>query len=129
MDWIYVAIGFGAILGALSRYYLTLFSLNQWSTKFPYGTFFVNLSGCFLIGFIAKLITEHTVAIELQKFLLVGFLGSYTTFSSYILDSANLFRHRQIKEGFFYWLGSPILGFVFVELGIWLARQLLESNL
>ena len=127
MNLIYIAIGSGAILEGLSRYYLTLFLLKKWGTKFPYGTFFVNLSGCCLIGFTVKFISENTIPIEFQKFLIVGFLGAYTTFSSYILDSANLFRHYRLKEGLLYWLGSPIFGFVCVELGIWFAQKLLAN--
>ena len=125
MSSIPLYISLGAVLGALSRYYLTLFWLKKRGSNFPYGTLFVNLTGAFLIGFVSKIFTaEHTISIGVQKLILVGFLGSYTTFSSYILDSANLFRINRTSTGFFYWLGSPILGFIFVELGIWGAQRI-----
>ncbi len=125
MSSIPLYISLGAVLGALSRYYLTLFWLKKGGSNFPYGTLFVNLTGAFLIGFVSKIFTaEHTISIGVQKLILVGFLGSYTTFSSYILDSANLFRINRTSTGFFYWLGSPILGFIFVELGIWGAQRI-----
>ena len=125
MSSIPLYISLGAVLGALSRYYLTLLWLKKGGSNFPYGTLFVNLTGAFLIGFVSKIFTaEHTISIGVQKLILVGFLGSYTTFSSYILDSANLFRINRTSTGFFYWLGSPILGFIFVELGIWGAQRI-----
>ena len=129
MSLIPLYISLGAVLGALSRYYLTLFWLKKRGSNFPYGTLFVNLTGTFLIGFISKIFSfEHGIPIEIQKLIVVGFLGSYTTFSSYILDSANLFRSNRTLTGFFYWLGSPILGFIFVELGIWSAQKMLSIN-
>ena len=122
-------ISLGAVLGALSRYHLTLFWLKKRGSNFPYGTLFANLTGTFVIGFISKLFSaEHIIPIELQKLTIVGFLGSYTTFSSYILDSANLFRSHRTLTGFFYWLASPILGFIFVELGIWTAQRIDSIN-
>ena len=128
MSLIPLYISLGAVLGALSRYYLTLFWLKK-RESFPYGTLFANLTGAFLIGFVSKIFaSEHTISIGIQKLILVGFLGSYTTFSSYILDSANLLRNNRTVIGFFYWLGSPILGFIFVELGIWSAQRIVSIN-
>ena len=116
----------GAILGALSRHYATVFWIKQKGTAFPYGTFFVNLTGCFLIGFLSVVLNSfHTVHTPFQQFIFVGFLGSYTTFSSYILDSSNLFRVNRIQTGLLYWIGSVILGFLSVELGILLADNLI----
>ncbi|MEM6433317.1 MAG: fluoride efflux transporter CrcB [Cyanobacteria bacterium P01_D01_bin.115] len=124
MTWIPLMISLGAVLGALSRYYVTLFWIAQRGQRFPYGTLFVNLTGCLLMGFLSIVATKITLPIAMQKLILVGFLGSYTTFSSYALDAANLFRSRQILPGLLYWLGSPILGLICVEFGIWLAQNL-----
>ena len=125
MSLIPLYISLGAVLGALSRYYLTLFWLKKRGSNFPYGTLFANLTGAFLIGFVSKIFpAEHTIPIGVQKLILVGFFGSCTTFSSYILDSVNLFRSNRISTGFFDWLGSPILGFIVVELGIWSAQRI-----
>jgi CrcB protein len=124
MNWIYIAISSGAILGALSRYYLTLFSIKKWGSRFAYGTLSANLTGSCLIGFIVTFTAQKTIPVESQKFLLIGFLGAYTTFSSYILESANLFRRQKLFDGLLYWLGTPILGFMCLELGIWLGQKL-----
>lgn len=118
----FIFICVGAIFGALSRYYLSLFCFKKWGNRYGYGTFIANLTGSFLIGIISTIISQKFMPLEIQKMLLIGFLGSYTTFSSYILDSSNLFREKRFTEGFFYWLGTPLLGLIFIELGIFTAE-------
>jgi CrcB protein len=109
-----IAIALGAVVGALSRYYVTLFWNRVAKHQFPYGTLFANMTGAFVIGFISQTIDGSLL---FKKFAIVGFLGAYTTFSSYILDAANLLDdHRTI--GIVYWLGSPILGLIAVQLGL-----------
>ncbi|AFY36866.1 camphor resistance protein CrcB [[Leptolyngbya] sp. PCC 7376] len=122
MDWIPLIVAYGAVFGALSRYYISLFWIQKQGSQYPYGTLFVNLTGALIIGIFAALAAAYELPIVIQKFILVGFLGAYTTFSSYIFDSANLFRSDRLAVAFLYWLGSPILGFVCVELGIFLGR-------
>lgn len=119
-----ILIVLGAIPGALSRYYITLFTAQWFGTAFPYGTLLINLTGSGLIGFLSLLITKQSAAVDWQSLLVIGFLGSYTTFSTYALDTSNLLRTRSHKRALFYWLGSPVLGFLCVELGIFLARQI-----
>jgi CrcB protein len=128
MDWTPLAVGLGAILGALGRYYLTLFWTHKQGSLFPYGTLFVNLTGAFVIGIAATLAPAYRMPEVVQTFVMVGFLGAYTTFSSYILDVANLSRTARPVVTLFYWLGSPVLGFICVELGIWLGGRLLYMN-
>ena len=123
MNWIPVAISVGAIFGALSRYYVTLFWIERQGQRFPYGTIFVNLTGAFLIGFVSMLLIKQDFPVAMEKMILVGFFDSYTTFSSYILDSATLFRNHRTTTGFFYWLGIPLLGFIALELGIAIAKK------
>jgi CrcB protein len=123
-----LAISFGAIAGALSRYYLTSWSVQRFGTSFPYGTFFINLTGCFVMGFFTTLAVERAIAIspEVRLLVAVGFLGSYTTFSTYGLDTVALARNHQFVTASFYWLGSAILGVVCVQLGALLARIAIE---
>lgn len=117
-------VALGAIPGALSRYYLTV-SAAQWlGTSFPYGTMIINLTGAALIGFLATLIEQRESSPAWQALLLIGFLGSYTTFSTYALDTSNLLRTGNRKRALIYGLGSPIFGFLCVEIGIFLARQM-----
>ncbi len=117
-------IALGAIPGALSRYYLTLVCTQWWGGSFPFGTFLINLSGACLMGFCATVLQAASSTTALNGLVAVGFLGAYTTFSTYALDTSNLLRQRNPKRALPYGLGSPIAGFLGVELGIDLAQQL-----
>ena len=118
-----IAISLGAIAGALSRYYLTLWFAQRFGADFPYGTFLINLTGCFAMGFFATLALQRVdlISPEIRLLVAVGFLGSYTTFSTYGLDSVLLLGRNFITAGF-YWLGLAGLGIGCVQLGIMLAR-------
>ena len=120
-----VAISLGAIAGALSRYYLTLAFTRWLGTAFPYWTFTINLSGAFIMGFFSTLVLERAfLSPDLRLLITVGFLGSYTTFSTYILDTVNLARIGDWKVSLFYWLGSPFLGLISLEIGSFFAKKL-----
>ena len=117
-----IAVSLGAIAGALCRYYLTIWSVQRFGVSFPYGVFFINLSGCFLMGFLTTLFTDQFTSLEVRLMLTTGFLGAYTTFSTYGLDTLNLLRTQNFSAASFYWLGSAVLGVAFVHLGAMLAR-------
>ena len=118
------AISLGAIAGALSRYYLTL-AFSRWLGRgFPYGTFTINLSGAFIMGFFTTLALERVVlSPDLRLLITVGFLGSYTTFSTYALDTAKLVQLSSWNVTLFYWLGSAFLGLISLEIGSFFARK------
>lgn len=119
-----VAISLGAIAGALSRYYLSLGFMQWLGTAFPFGTLVVNLSGAFVMGFFTSLALErHIISSELRLIIAVGFLGSYTTFSTYQLDAEKLLAVGQWQM-LLYWVGSALLGVLCLELGSYLARRL-----
>ena len=119
-----IAISLGAIAGALCRYYLTLWFVQRFGSAFPYGTFFINLTGCFGMGLFVTLIVERALNVpsEVRLMVATGFLGAYTTFSTYGLESVVLLRDRHLTAASFYWLGSAFLGLVSVQLGVMLAR-------
>ncbi|MGB3402491.1 MAG: fluoride efflux transporter CrcB [Microcoleaceae cyanobacterium] len=120
-----IAISLGAILGALSRYYLTIWCANRFGVNFPYGTFLINLTGCFIMGFFVTLAERSTVINpEIRLLVAVGFLGSYTTFSTYELDTRNFIREGNFILALFYWLSSAILGMISLQLGTILSRLL-----
>jgi CrcB protein len=117
------AIASGAVPGALSRFYLTEWSKAKYGTKFPYATFGINVTGCFAMGFfftISKGITGYPT--ELDLLIRTGFLGSYTTFSTYGFDTLTMWRSNQKIATIFYWAGSAILGVVAVFLGAAIAK-------
>ncbi len=118
-----VAIAAGAVPGALSRYHLTEWTKAKFGTKFPYGTFIINLTGCLAMGFfftISKGITGYPK--ELDLLIRTGFLGSYTTFSTYGFDTLALWRSKKNVATAFYWAGSAILGLGAVIIGVTIAK-------
>ncbi|GBO52382.1 CrcB protein [Pseudanabaena sp. lw0831] len=121
------AIASGAVPGALSRFYLTELSKTKFGHKFPYATFVINLTGCLAMGFfftISEGITGYPT--ELDLLIRTGFLGSYTTFSTYGFDTLTLWRSKQTSVTAFYWAGSAVLGVVAVILGIAIANLLIN---
>ncbi len=131
-----IAIALGAIPGALSRYYLTVLFARWFGVEFPYGTFFINITGAFIMGLFTTLILQKTSYLpELRLFVAVGFLGSYTTFSTYALDTTLLMRSalsatpqepQNYLLALFYWFGSALIGVIGLELGNLIARRFLS---
>lgn len=120
-----IAISLGAIPGALSRYYLTLLFARWFGTQFPYGTFFINITGAMVMGFFVTFFLERGIGTpELRLFFAVGFLGSYTTFSTYALETSLLVKSGNHSLALFYGLGSAAIGYLGLELGSFLARKL-----
>jgi fluoride exporter len=119
-----IAVSMGAIAGALSRYYLTLWFAQRFGSSFPYGTFFINLSGCLAMGFFATLAVEKVAIIspEIRLLVATGFLGAYTTFSTYGLDTISLLRNSSLLTTTLYWSGSAILGIISIQLGVIFAK-------
>lgn len=123
-----MAISCGAIAGALSRYYLGAWLMTLWGGDFPVGTLGVNVLGSFLMGAIAAFLTHSTWQLpgNLTLLITVGFLGSFTTFSSYILDSAKLLDAGRSQWALLYWLGSPVGGFLGLRVGMALSQWLTD---
>jgi CrcB protein len=107
-----MAVGLGAVAGALSRFYLGPWLTNLTGiTTFPVGTLGVNLCGCFLMGgFIAITAKTDRISPDLRLLIATGFLGSLTTFSSYELDTSDLLDLKGWRQDMLYGLGSPLLG-------------------
>jgi CrcB protein len=121
------AISLGAIAGALCRYYSGLAMNHLLGIEVPYSTLVINVTGCFAMGFLATLSPGQVVSLhpDIRLLLLTGFLGSYTTFSSYELDSAHLLQQDRLGVGLFYWVGSVTLGFMSLQFGMSFAEWLL----
>lgn len=121
----YLLIGLGGFLGANSRYLLQQWTANQWGTDFPYGTLLINVSGSFIIGLFLTLATGRLAwPPEYRLFMAVGFLGGFTTFSSFSYETLRLLELGQWWAAAFYFFGNTGLGMVGVFLGVVLARLL-----
>ncbi|APB34460.1 crcB protein [Gloeomargarita lithophora Alchichica-D10] len=126
-----VAIALGAVVGAVSRYYVEMGVNHLLGSVTPVGTLVVNVTGCGAMGFAATVCFAPQVQVhpELRLFVLTGFMGSYTTFSSYELDSVHLWTEQRWGLGFLYWAGSGILGWLCLELGSGLAGRLIRNTI
>ena len=123
---IYLAIAFGGSLGAVSRYWMAS-STYQWlGLGFPYGTLAVNLLGSLVMGFLwVLLLHRFEVSEELRQGLLIGFLGSFTTFSAFALDVLHLTMGDEILKAILYILLSVLLCILGAWAGLLAARQLI----
>lgn len=118
-------IAFGGALGSLSRYGAQAYVYKLYPFVFPLGTFLVNITGCFLIGFFYGLSEKGNILTpEWRLFLTTGFCGGYTTFSSFAYENANLIRESNFLYVTLYTVGSVVLGVAAVFLGNFLIRSM-----
>jgi CrcB protein len=118
LSWLLVS---GA-LGAVSRVGLT--SLISWLwPKFPWGTLAVNVLGCFLFGLVwAMTAGPRSLPPELRLIVLGGFMGAFTTFSTYVFDTFRLFQEAGLLAASAYFLANNLIGVGALVLGIALGR-------
>jgi CrcB protein len=111
--------------GALARYGLEGLVSRRWPGAFPLGTFVVNISGAFAIGFLFVLLTERlSVDPWVRPTITIGFLGAYTTFSTFSFESYRLLEDGAVGLALANTLGSVAAGLVAVYLGVAAGRAL-----
>jgi CrcB protein len=120
---LYLSIAIGGAFGAMSRYWLATYVNNFSNSQFPLGIFAVNVIGSFLLGVAFIFFAEK---IELQEqwrpVVMIGFLGAFTTFSTFSLDALLLFQQGHYNTALLYIGGSVILSLIAVFIGIHAAR-------
>ena len=117
------AVAVGGAFGAVARYLLNISPLASVFQNFPLPTFVINISGSFLIGFLLILLTDrYEVGEALRMAVLVGFLGAFTTFSTFEMEIYGLTSERDHTTALLYLLLSIVGGFVAVIVGVRLAR-------
>src|SRR5262245_56819334 len=118
-------IAVAGLIGTLSRYWLSGWGDRWWGGTFPFGTFIVNVSGCLAIGFLFH-VTEEKYLVDpaVRSAVLVGFLGGYTTFSSFAVQSFTLLRGGEFLLAAANVILSNGIGLVLVWVGYVVSRML-----
>jgi CrcB protein len=117
-----LAVGAGGFAGAIARYAIAVWFESFWRRPFPLATFAINVSGCFLIGLILATAMSRAPDPTLRLFLVTGFLGAYTTFSTFEYETHTLATNGAAGWALANVVGSVIAGFAAVRLGALLAR-------
>lgn len=115
-------IGAGGFIGSSLRYLISLFIQSKVLSTFPFGTFAVNILGCFLIGAVYALSEKGNLGAEWRLFLATGILGGFTTFSSFSNETVSMMRDAQYGPALIYVGSSVILGLLATFFGIFLIK-------
>ena len=116
-------ISIGAVAGANLRYWVGGWAVDRFGGSFPYGTLLINISGSLILGVILGMVSSHYVIDpRLRLLLTIGFLGSYTTFSTFTYESVAMLQQGQWLLGLFNLIGSSILGGLAAILGLWIGK-------
>lgn len=114
----YLLVGIGGALGSLARCSIGRVISQRAKTAFPTGTFMINITGAFLLGVVSN------IGLNGNIYLLVadGFLGAYTTFSTFMYEGFNLFQDNEKMNALIYILGSLVIGIVGFIIGVEVAK-------
>ena len=121
----YVMVGVGGCLGSILRFWLGSYIGSRMGTRFPYGTFVINITGSFLIGLVYAFVTARTQWSPNWRYLIpIGFIGGYTTFSSFEYETLLTIQAGQVGLGLLYVVLSVVVGFVAVWGGVVMGRAI-----
>ncbi len=121
-DLVFVAAG-GA-LGATARHLVSRLALHLAPATFPWGTWAINISGCFVMGVVAGLANDGVLSPPARLFVATGILGGFTTFSAFGLEAQGLLSNGRVAAALAYVFGQVVLGLLGVFLGLALARRI-----
>ncbi|MFH1645143.1 MAG: fluoride efflux transporter CrcB [Candidatus Omnitrophota bacterium] len=120
----FLNVAIGGALGAILRYSVSAWSCRFFTGKFPWGTLMINLSGSLLIGFIWGICESRVVSHNLKLLIIIGLLGSFTTFSTFSLENFHLLRDGHYPIALLNIAVSFILGIALVVSGFQLSKIL-----
>ncbi len=115
----YLLTGIGGFLGAIARLWVGTEIADRFGTQFPYGTFVINMTGCFIIGVALTVLNERLNVNPAWRYLLpIGFVGAYTTFSSFEYETFTSFQSGGWQTPILYVTLSVFVGFACVWVGV-----------
>ncbi len=117
-----IAVAAGGAVGAMLRFVISGATYHRLGANFPYGTLVVNVVGCFLIGFLSRYFEDVVVSPQARMLILTGGLGAFTTFSTYGLESVNLWRDGEWPLALLNVGVTNALCILFVLVGFFLAQ-------
>jgi len=121
----YLLIAVGGALGSMARYWVGSTIAGRMGSRFPYGTFVINLTACIIIGFSLTYLGKRAGLSPAWRFLIpIGFIGAYSTFSTYEWETLTTLRAGAFAMAGLYAIGSLILGLVATWLGAVLAEAI-----
>ena len=121
---IWLSIGIFGFFGAMARYGIARL-FGRFSAIFPFGTFFINISGCFFLGwFLTWAQSRLQIPDPIRLGIAVGFVGAYTTFSTYMFESDRMLIEGQAVRSLIYMVGSVVIGLIAVRLGVILGQAM-----
>jgi CrcB protein len=121
----YLLIAAGGALGSIARYWVGSTIAGRMGSKFPYGTFVINLTACVIIGFSLTYLGKHIELSPAWRFLIpIGFIGAYSTFSTYEWETLSTLRSGAFALAALYAVGSLIAGLAAVWCGAMLAETI-----
>jgi CrcB protein len=116
-------VGSGGFIGANARYLLAKAIAERYGTAFPYGTLLINVTGSLIIGALLTYLTDRAgISPNYRLLFIVGFLGAYTTFSTYTYDTLTLIQDNDWPRALLYLGSTIILGMAAVTAGMWIGR-------
>ena len=119
-----IFIGLAGLLGTVGRYGVGELVSRRFGESFPLGTLVVNILGCFLAGFLFYLLQRESVSDTMRAVVMIGFLGGFTTFSAYGLQTFNLIRNGDVGFALLNVLGSNVTGPLMVWAGYSVAKAI-----
>jgi len=124
---VYFVVAVGGAIGAVLRYFVSGIFAKCCGFLFPWGTLVVNLMGALFIGFISGISEELLLNPEWRLFLMIGLLGGFTTFSTYVLETYNLFVDGEKRVAVYNVLLNNFLGMLMLILGFAASRMILRK--